>query len=110
MPGRITPIALLVALSAGGTADASPFRPLPGEEPRSATPAGGARPRPSAQGREFATLDEYLAFRRNRGAIDRSWYKEVAPDVFELQTTRQPAPPVRRFTRAELARTYGFDR
>ncbi len=112
MPAWITRMALLAALGSAGMAAASPFRPLPDEAARPPKPAGAADPKslPYAQGRQFATLDEYLAFRRSRGAIDLPWYKEVSPGLYELQTTRKPAPAPRRFTRAELARTFGFDR
>lgn len=65
---------------------------------------------PYAQGRSFATLDDYLAFRRERGAIDLPWYREARPGVYELVTRRGPGAPPKTFTRAELMRRYGFTR
>jgi hypothetical protein len=95
-----------LGLAAGDAeAQASRFRPLPGQDAAGKVPRAGL---PYARGRSFATLDAYLAFRREQGAIDLPWYKEVAPDVFELQTRMRPQPEPRRFTRAELARKYGF--
>jgi hypothetical protein len=90
-------------LGSGAETQASRFRPVPDAAP------APRRALPHARGRSFATLDEYLAFRRAQGAIDLPWYKEVAPDVFELQTTMRPAPAPRRYTRAELARMFGFE-
>jgi hypothetical protein len=118
VPRRICPTAAITALIAvsGGHAVASPFRPLPDERarPSGSTSADGTRPGvkplPFAQGRRFATLEHYLAFRRSRGVIDLPWYREVSPGLFELQTTKKPAPPTQRFTRAELARLFGFER
>ena len=106
-------LAGLAAATLAEGASASPFRPLPGPAP-GASEAGGKRGTvadlPYARGRSFASLDEYLEFRRRGGAMDLPWYKEVAPDVFELQTSIRPAPPPRRFTRAELAAQFGFAR
>jgi len=62
---------------------------------------------PFAQGRRFATLEEYLTHLENRGAHDVPWYRQVAPDVFELVSGRGRGP-VQRFTRAELAARFGF--
>lgn len=87
----------------------SRFRPVPGQVERERAkvrpPVAGL---PHARGRTFETLDAYLAFRRELGAVDLPWYKEVAPDMFELQTSIRPAPAPRRFTRAQLARQFGF--
>lgn len=65
---------------------------------------------PFAQGHSFATLDEYLAFRRKRGATDVPWYREVSPGVYELESRRGPGAPVRTYTRDELMKRFGFSR
>lgn len=61
----------------------------------------------------FASLDAYLAFlERTQGPIDGPWYKQVGPDVYELQTGNLhldgPDGEKRTFTRAELAKKFGF--
>lgn len=111
---------LAVALAAAwpATGSASRFRPLPAEEaapstrvaPARHSTANGARTLPYARGRRFGTLDAYLAFRREQGAIDLPWYEEIEPGIFLLRTTLQPRPAPKRFTRADLARKFGFDR
>jgi hypothetical protein len=60
----------------------------------------------------FRTLDEYLAFLRRGGAIDKPWYREVRPGVYELVTSYRPvggAETPRYFTREELAKKFGFE-
>lgn len=60
----------------------------------------------------FRTLDDYLAFLRQRGALDMPWWREVEPGVYELVTSYRPlegqAP--QRATREELMRRFGFTR
>ena len=65
---------------------------------------------PHARGQTFRTLDEYLAFLRNQGFIDKPWYREIRPGIYELQTSRTPAPERRTFTREELEKKFGFSR
>jgi hypothetical protein len=61
----------------------------------------------------FRSLDEYLAYlQQYEGPIDRAWYKEISPGVYELQTGNY-RPLVgddeqRVFTREELERKFGF--
>lgn len=59
----------------------------------------------------FETLDDYLAYREKRGAIDGSWYREIRPGVYRLETGNYHGPETeqRIFTREELLRKYGFD-
>lgn len=70
---------------------------------------------PHADGREFHTLDAYLAHLRDHAApMDRSWYREVKPGLYRLETGNLrmldgEAEP-RLFTRAELERRFGFRR
>jgi hypothetical protein len=66
---------------------------------------------PSSFGRNFATLDEYLAhLERYAGPVGRAWYRKVGPDAYELVTTVVPRPQLRIYTREELMRQYGFTR
>lgn len=62
----------------------------------------------------FGSLDEYLAYLRQGAAMDKPWYKEIRPGVFQLQRSGNFRPlggdvaenePV---TREELARRLGF--
>lgn len=63
---------------------------------------------PFAQGRSFASLDDYLAFLKARGTHDVPWYREVRPGVYELVTRRRPGTPPQIFTREQLAQKFGF--
>jgi hypothetical protein len=74
--------------------------------------SGRAAPQdlPFAQGRSFASLDEYLEYRRKRGATDVPWYREVSPGIYELEGHRGPGAPTRTYTRAELMKRFGFSR
>jgi hypothetical protein len=66
----------------------------------------------------FRTLDEYLAHLEARSApIDKPWYREIRPGVYELQTGNLRILPTgeeggdaakRIFTREELERKFGF--
>lgn len=64
---------------------------------------------PFSQGRSFTSLDEYLAFRRSRGAYDVPWYREIRPGVYELVARLGPGAQPQTFTREELERKFGFD-
>jgi hypothetical protein len=65
---------------------------------------------PFSQGHSFASLDEYLAFLRKRGAYDVPWYREVRPGVYELVSRRGPGAQPQIFTREELEKKFGFAR
>lgn len=61
----------------------------------------------------FATLDEYLAYLKERnGPIDKPYYQEIRPGVYQrttgnlLQLGGNPEPEL--FTREELERKFGF--
>lgn len=107
------PVAVLLY---GTPAMTSPYRPLPDTAVSSAQDSaarakvGEERSLPYSRGRSFADLDSYLTFRRQQAAIDLPWYEEVAPGLYELKTSMRPAAAPKRFTRAELARKFGFDR
>lgn len=75
-----------------------------------AAPGPGIRGLPHARGREFRTLDAYLAYLKAYAApIDRPWYRELRPGLYRLETgnLRTDARP-RLFTRDELKRRFGF--
>ena len=66
---------------------------------------------PSAHGRSFATLDEYLEHLRTRaGPVGQAWYRKVGTDSYELVTTLRPAGEPQIFTREQLMRRFGFSR
>ncbi len=62
----------------------------------------------------FKSLDDYLLWlKQTQAPIDRAWYKEVRPGVYELQTGGNlhldvPSHQQRLFTREELERKFGF--
>ena len=62
----------------------------------------------------FRTLDDYLAWLKDTQApIDKAWYKEIRPGVYELQTGGNlhldvPQAEQRVFTRQELEQKFGF--
>ena len=66
----------------------------------------------------FGSLDEYLAFlERTNPPIDKPWYREVRPGVYELVAggnlrilgaDGEEQPTARIFTREELERKFGF--
>ena len=63
---------------------------------------------PFSQGRSFATLDDYLAFLRKRGASDVPWYREIRPGVYELVSRRGPGAQPQIYSREELSKKFGF--
>lgn len=63
----------------------------------------------------FRTLDEYLThLELTQGPVDGPWYKQIGPDLYELQTGNLKldgpagAEQKKQFTRQELERKYGF--
>lgn len=62
-------------------------------------------------GNPFKSLDEYLAYRKKLGQIDYPYYEAVGPELYRCIVYHQPATdaPPQVFTRAELARKYGFE-
>ena len=63
----------------------------------------------------FSSLDVYLAhLERTQGPIDKPWYKEVRPGVYELQTGNLRVLGGEKqehvFTREELERKFGFSK
>lgn len=111
---------MLASLTAAAMA-ASPYRPLPGAAPTVALPscaregklehssdAEGVANLPFAMGRKFTSLDAYLTHLRCvAGPIDKPWWREVRPGVYEHVLTGTNAKP-EIATRAELAERFGF--
>jgi hypothetical protein len=62
----------------------------------------------------FRTLDDYLAWlQQTQGPIDKPWYKQIRPGVYELQTGNfrslsGDGGQKRTFTRDELEKKFGF--
>lgn len=108
----------LLAVAAGvlTPACASPIRPAePADEAREPAARKPGKLVTNASipiNQQFRTLDEYLAFRKKRGAVDDAWYREIRPGVYQLESGnyRGPAAEKRTFTREELMRKYGFSR
>ena len=116
---KTAPIAI-AALGWGLMASAAACSEVPGgHDRRGADKPDAARPDPEgrevsnlpyARGRTFRTLDEYLAHLERQGAIDLPYWRQVAPGVYELVTTRMPRGTPERATRAELMERFGFTR
>jgi hypothetical protein len=70
--------------------------------------SGGERQLPYAQGRSFATLEEYLEFLKELGAMDIPYYEEQPDGRFVLVQRLRPGEQPKIFTREELAETFGF--
>jgi len=64
---------------------------------------------PFAKGTVFKALDDYLAYRRKLGALDRPYYEETAPGVYRLVGARLPSP-AETYTRQQLMEKFGFTR
>jgi hypothetical protein len=63
----------------------------------------------------FRSLDDYLAFlEKTQAPIDKPWYREIRPGVYELQTgnfrSLDERSPERVFTREQLEKKFGFSR
>jgi hypothetical protein len=101
----------LSLLLGGGAACSQPSAPdvHSGQMSRASQP-GPVSGLPFAQGRSFTALDEYLAFRKSRGAYDVPWYREIRPGVYELVSRRPPGAKPTVHTRDELERKFGFRR
>ena len=109
------------ALIFSAAISASPYRPLPADNPVSVNapcpkgqaaigtvPGEGVANLPFAKGRRFRTLDAYLEFLRCHAApIDQPWWREVRPGVYE-HVKRMPGAKREVATRAELMKRFGF--
>jgi len=87
--------------------------PLKQAEPLANFPGKTVIEDPRPISRRFADLDAYLAYLRRQAAIDRAWYREIRPGVYELQAGGNlrldgGGKTQRVFTRDELERKFGF--
>ena len=102
---------------------ASPYRPLVDEKPEAAPSvcakerklavepqADGVANLPFAMGKKFASLDAYLTHLECfAGPIDKPWWKEIRPGVFEhVKTATNAKREIA--TRADLMKRFGFSR
>lgn len=108
----VKPAVAFAALAlAAGVAAAAPLRPTP---PASLDEKPPPLPQPPAVdvSRRFPSLDAYLAWLQSQAHLDRAWYREVRPGLYELQpgNLRRPDGDGRRrlFTREELEKKFGF--
>ena len=111
---RLWAIPMLLVSSAGCSQPIAPdvhssaANSSKGESVAQSSQPGAIADLPFAQGRSFASLDEYLAFRERRGASDVPWYREIEPGLYELVSRRAPGAQPKTYTRAELAQMFGF--
>jgi hypothetical protein len=103
-------LVLAVAFAAAPACAAPPQEPPPLKPVENPAAPGAVAGLPFAQGRTFSSLDEYLAFRRGRGAHDIPYYREVGPGVYELVGRRGPDAEKKTYTRQELMQQFGFTR
>ncbi len=88
------------------------------DQPLSASKQGKIVPdRRTSINQRFKSLDDYLAhLERTNGPMDRPWYKQVRPGIYELQTGNlrtlgsdgEEVHGKHTFTREELERKFGF--
>lgn len=113
--------AAFIALSSvGTTACGAPLTKVEAtESERSAAANRGEKVLDEAApiNQRFRDLDEYLAhLERTQAPIDKPWYREIRPGVFQLVTGNLRVLPTdgeeekeqRVFTREELERKFGF--
>ena len=103
-----------VASCAGARGDVQKIDP----SAQSASATGGTRVSDDQVpiNQRFRTLDDYLLWlQQTAGPVDRPWYKQVGPGIYELQTAGNlhldvPSNEKRTFTREELEKKFGFSR
>lgn len=70
-----------------------------------------------AVNKQFASLDDYLAWlRKMQAPVDGPWYEEISPGVYQLRTGNlrilgaegEVSPGVQTLTRAQLMKRFGF--
>jgi hypothetical protein len=107
---------LIVSLGASAPACGSPVRVLDSSADGVAKKGQGAMVSDQSLpvNRRFKTLDAYLAYLEQYEApIDKPWYKQVRPGIYELQTGNlrilgTEGEQKRTFTREDLERMFGF--
>lgn len=111
---------LLMMMAAAGVAAPACGAPLKADADPSNSSYKGAAARPEKPvsdqkiplNQRFASLDEYLAYLKKRGAVDMAWWREVRPGIYERVSSFRPAEgrTPERATRAQLMERYGFTR
>ena len=82
--------------------------------PPAADPPGGPAVSDAQQpiNQRFRNLDAYLAYLEKGSHMDKAWYRQIRPGVYELQTGNlrrlDEVQRQRVFTREELERKFGF--
>jgi len=77
----------------------------------SKTDGSGVAGLPHSRGKNFATLDAYLAHRKTLGGMDLPYYRALPDGRYELMTGRaQKGRQGQIFTRRQLLEMFGFDR
>jgi hypothetical protein len=113
---------MLTAVTVAALA-ASPYRPLPAPKPfasqsvcakesklAATSSQGGVANLPFAMGKTFDNLDAYLKHLECfAGPIDKPWWKETRPGVYQHVKTATNAQP-ETATRDELMKKFGFTR
>lgn len=95
--------------------DAAVVLPVDGRAPEkkkamsSDAPGHGVARLPYARGRQFGSLDDYLAHLRSNAAIDLPWWREVRPGLYE-HVKRMTGAQRETATRADLMKRFGFTR
>ena len=113
LPQRLGYALLAAGLMAAPWATQAHMPPPDGAKPH-ATP-GPNVPRnkpgqvlPYADGRTFRSLNDYLAYRKTLGRLDRPYYEEISPGLYRLVAMRRPNTPDQVFTRQQLLDLFGF--
>jgi hypothetical protein len=112
----LIPMLILVAAAACSELPANAIERtnLDKEIDMSAEKEGDGRPvrqLPDSFGRTFSSLDQYLDhLRRYAATVDKPWYREIRPGVYERVTTMVPRREPEIYTRAQLMERFGFTR
>jgi len=69
----------------------------------------GDRDLPHAEGRDFETLDAYLAHLQDLGAYGITWYERRPDGQYQLVRRRPPGEPPEVYSREELLLRFGFE-
>lgn len=81
---------------------------MDGNDSAAAATGEGVSGLPFSHGKNFRTLDEYLAhLERYAAPIDQPWWRHIRPGVYE-HVKRMPGAPRETATRAELMKRFGF--
>lgn len=91
------PALLLIVMAGGGAL-------VPNDAKSNETEPG----LPHAEGKNFGTLDAYLAHLETLGEIGIAWYERMPDGRYQLIKRRMPGSEPEVFTRQELLDRFGF--